>query len=229
MKCFRKCRTFTAAIPVKAYTAENDFLENYGSYQAVIDTIDSLKKDITTWEKEVAELTGLSQSEVKDKEKVKETLENTQKQLHDYVAMYNALVEQLNDLTSSTDTDDTGYFGKVVVNDPATGKDYTNDVVYINGKEFAYQKTGEQYDGKDLYTSTGDVDGDGNSETVKYYVDKDGVHIIQIDGTMLDEEVVYTEDIRALQRKLTAQLTSMRTQLGEYATIIPNFKELLEM
>ena len=224
-----KAYTFTTAIPVKAYTAENDFLENYGSYQAVIDAIDSLKKDISTWEKEVAELTGLSQSEVKDKEKVKETLEKTQKQLNDYVAMYNALVEQLNELTSSTDTDDTGYFGKVVVNDPATGKDYANDVVYINGKEFAYQKTGEQLDGKDLYTSTGDVDGDGKSETVKYYVDKDGVHIIQIDGKTLDEEVVYKEDIRALQRRLAAQLTSMRAQLGEYATIIPNFKDLLNI
>lgn len=212
--------TYTVAVPVKEYTAENDFLENYGSYSAVIQEIDKLKEEIVDWKKQVADLTGLNDTEIQDKEVVKKKLESTQKELEDYKALYNSMVQQLSELIASTDVDDTGYFATVD----------GNNVIFINEKSFAYENTREtDTNGNTIYKSTGDVDGNGSPETVYYYVDSDGVHIIKIGDEALANEVVYSNDIRVLQRKLTAQLASMNTQLKGYESIIPNFKALLNI
>lgn len=209
--------SYTVAIPVKEYTAEEDFFENYGSYSKVISTINDLNKKIDAWEEKIAELTGLNGSAMDDIDLVKEELDKKQNELQTYIQMYNALTLELKDLTENTNIDSTGYIGTV------DGK----EIVYVNGQELIATATGEKYNGNDLYTSTGDV-GSGQ-QLLEYYVDADGVHIIKVDGVTISPELVYSDSIKALERKLTAQVTQLRKELNGYDGVVTDFKSLLNI
>lgn len=206
--------TYALAVPVKAYTAEDDFLENYGSYEAVITTIDSLKTDINNLKSQITS----KDEEITAKD---EELAELKATLAKYTDMYNKLVTQMKQLNESMGVKDDGYFA-----DKKTDNG-TVKVVYINGKELTYEPAGTTDDGHKLYESTGDIDGDGVNEDIVYWVDENGVHIIQKNGEELSEEIVYKDDIAALQRRITAQLiamqadlTAMNTRLKEVETAL---------
>ena len=64
--------TYALAVPVKAYSAEDDFLENYGSYDTVISKIDDLNKD-------VSKLTSDLDAKTKEYDALKEKADQLQK------------------------------------------------------------------------------------------------------------------------------------------------------
>ncbi|MBE6035575.1 MAG: hypothetical protein E7222_12895 [Clostridiales bacterium] len=101
---FVKAFVYAMAVPVKQYTAENDFLENYGSYNAVISKIDSLSTEVATLK-----------DSVKDKEdevsKLSSDKEKLQSQYDELVSLKEAdeqtiseLSEQIAEKTTALET-----------------------------------------------------------------------------------------------------------------------------
>lgn len=195
--------TATVAVPVKAYTAADDFAENYGSYAAVIEKIAELESHIDEWKTQIAELTGLSTESLEDAELVKAELDKKQAELAAYRVMYNDLVVKLNDLLSTSATDSTGY---IIIRG-------TTEYVYINGNDVVATDTGATTaDGKTIYEANGDI-GNG-SQRLTFWVDGSGVHIIKVDGVTQTPEILVSDSLAALQRSITAQVDSLATELG---------------
>lgn len=265
--------SYAVAIPVKEYTAENDFLENYGSYSAVISKIDdllaqvaNLTQTVSDKDSEIATLTGEKDELqeqydmlVADKTDDEETiaalnsqlaekttaltaanneLNDCKAQLVEYAAAYNNLIEELKKYISDTDTDNTGYFGTITITDAETGEQTENEVVYIGGNPYDYEKTNETVtiglNDYTIYTGTGDLNGDGIAESFKFIVTNDGVTIlVEVDdgegGTAYIPAETYTDTIGAIQRKAAAQLAAVSAELEELKVQITDLDEQLSV
>ena len=194
-----KAYVYSVTIPVKEYTAEDDFLENYGSYQAVIDKIAELDKQIeANQEKE-------------------EELNNMTKQL-------NELIKEYSDLIGATTPGDSDYTYSVTDKDGNT-----TDYVHVNGEEATYDKeTATEAtlpDGTKVTVYEG-TDKDGNK--FLFYVKEDGVHIVELNPSnneVTDDKLSSTESdkIAAIQKKLAAQLATINKELE---TIISKMDEV---
>lgn len=210
-------------VSVNENTAENDFMKNYGTYQSVMNAISGLKAKVDAWKEEIAILTGLTGDSLDDLALVKSALEQRQQELLAYTRMYNDLTAQLSALIASTDIDSTGYLA--TIRDTETQAERT--IVYLNGAELDAADTGSVAGDKKLYTATGDL-GEGNQILI-FYVSEDGVHVTTINGVEQSPEKVYSDGIKAMQRKLNAQVTALRQLLSGYEDLIPEFKTLLSI
>lgn len=189
--------------------AKDQVLDSIGvsSYTELAEKVTELTDEVTYWREQVKELSGMADDATADVETMKAAMQKAQKELADYTVMYNALVEQMKQLTTSMDNNN-GYF----VN--KTTENGIVKVIYINGKELTYTEAGTDSDGHKLYESTGDVDGDGVDEKLVYWVDENGVHVVKKNDKAPETDLVYKDDIAALQRRLTVQLTSMQSDLN---------------
>lgn len=190
--------------------AKDQVLDSVGvsSYTELAEKVKDLTDEVVYWREQVKELSGMTDDATADVETMKAAMQKAQKELADYTVMYNALIEQMKQLNASTDTKNDGYFAE---KDTDNGK---VKVIYINGKELTYTEAGTDNDGHKLYESTGDVDGDGVDEKLTYWVDENGVHVVKKNDKAPETDLVYKDDIAALQRRLTAQLTSMQSDLN---------------
>lgn len=221
---------YITAIDVKVvkYTDEMYFFDQGFTYETVVKEIKELQDKIAALENDVERLENANNELADQNNSYSNQLAECKQQLNQYVMMYNKLLQDLNDYIGSTDVDDNGYFGtKTEINDK--GETVTIKVVWVNGTECTYEKTDEQevLDGitYDVYIGTGDIDGDGVPDNFKFFVAPDGVHVIEMNGTEVNE--VYSDPIRALERKLTAQLTAIRSQLAGISEKIAELKKAL--
>lgn len=218
----------TIDVKVVKYTDEMYFFDQGYTYETVVKEIKALQDKIAALENDVERLENANNELAEQNNSYSNQLAECKQQLDQYVTMYNKLVQELNDYIGSTDVDDNGYFGtKTEVNDK--GETVTIKVVWVNGTECTYEKTEEQkvLNGitYDIYTGNGDIDGDGEPDNFKFFVAPDGVHVIEMNGEEVNE--IYSDPIRALERKLTAQLTAIRNQLAGISKKIAELKKAL--
>ncbi|RKI38237.1 hypothetical protein D7V86_15135 [bacterium D16-51] len=215
-------------VKVVKYTDEMYFFDQGFTYETVVKEIKGLQDKITELEADIERLEASNNELAEEKNAYSNALADCRQQLDQYVSMYNKLVEELNKYVGSTDVDGDGYFGTKTEQD-ADGNEVIKHVVWVNGVECGYEKTGDTITAGgavyDVYIGTGDIDGDGVADTFKFYVSQDGVHVIEMNGETTDK--VYSDPIRALERKLTAQLTAIRNQLSSVSRKISELKEAL--
>lgn len=191
--------------------AKDQVLDSVGvsSYTELAEKVKDLTDEVAYWREQVKELSGMTDDANASVEEMKTAMEKAQKDLTDYTIMYNALVEQMKQFNTSTETNGNGYFIDKKTDDG------TVKVVYINGKELTYTETSDTKDGHKLYESTGDIDGDGVEEKITYWVDENGIHVVKKNDAALENEIIYKDDIAALQRRITAQLISLQSDLKD--------------
>lgn len=221
------------------YTAEQGFFDQGFTYSNVAEKIEELNSQIAALSGQVTELTAQRDQYQESSNEYQNKLQKAQQELAAYTILYNEIVKQLNEYIGSTEVADDKYFGTKV--DPESGEKIP--VVWINGIELTYEKvldeTGTQKsfaasDGNEypIYSVIGDVEGNG-SKYYEFYIASDGAHIIargENKDTAVDvtnESIVYDETIRALQRKLTAQLTAIREELSVVRKGIDDIRALL--
>ena len=189
--------------------AKDQVLDSVGvsSYTELAEKVKDLTDEVAYWREQVKELSGMTDDANASVEEMKTAMQKAQKELADYTIMYNALVEQMKHFNESSVTNGNGYFIDKKTDDG------TVKVVYINGKELTYTETSETKDGHKLYESTGDIDGDGTEEKITYWVDENGIHVVKKNDAALENEIIYKDDIAALQRRITAQLISLQSDL----------------
>lgn len=191
--------------------AKDQVLDSVGvsSYTELAEKVKDLTDEVAYWREQVKELSGMTDDANASVEEMKTAMEKAQKDLTHYTIMYNALVEQMKQFNTSTETNGNGYFIDKKTDDG------TVKVVYINGKELTYTETSDTKDGHKLYESTGDIDGDGVEEKITYWVDENGIHVVKKNDAALENEIIYKDDIAALQRRITAQLISLQSDLKD--------------
>ena len=191
--------------------AKDQVLDSVGvsSYTELAEKVKDLTDEVAYWREQVKELSGMTDDANASVEEMKAALQKAQKDLADYTIMYNALVEQMKHFNESATTNGNGYFI-----DKKTDNG-TIKVVYINGKELTYTETSETKDGHKLYESTSDIDGDGTEEKITYWVDENGIHVVKKNDVALKNEIIYKDTIAALQRRITAQLISLQSDLKD--------------
>ena len=233
--------TYTLAIPVKQYTAEDDFFENYGSYNTVITKVNELNKSVTDLtaelelkEQKIAELQAEADRLEVENERITEELSDaraevtrltkelaeSKKQIAVYTSNYAELTEILKQYAKNLKLDETGYLGTL------TSDDTTKDVVYVAENMYAYEKTEDAvvYESKQYPVYFGhDNTTDGDESGVFYFlVTKSGVVILS--RNVSDDEdaivsyattgTVYTDTAAATQRKANALTAALGAQLS---------------
>lgn len=232
---------YAVAIPVKEYTAENDFLENYGSYDAVITMVNGLKDtnkeldaeianlnqqitdknakisdleaQIATKDGNIDDLNGQISTLKQEKAALESDKTSLQKQLTDAEKKLSDTIQSYAKLLDATKIDKSDYTYTV------TKGGETKYYVLVNGEEYEYDNTsGEEMtvSGETVIVYTGT---DKNGQTFKFYVADDGVHVVTIirdeDGSdSIASDVVSSDTVAAMQRKIAAQLQSMKDQLS---------------
>ena len=194
---------YTVAIPVKAYTAENDFFENYGSYASVINTVNSLKESNATLSSNIENLEGQiteknqqitdlnakiskAEGDISTLKSQKAALEQEKNELSSQKTELEAqLKAQLN--KSISDYNSLVKKFAELVGSTEIGKDdftYTDktteiEYVYINGKDLPYnkssgtEKTLSSGEKVTIFEGTGDVTGNGNASDKFYFYIKE--------------------------------------------------------
>ena len=232
---------YAVAIPVKEYTAENDFLENYGSYDAVITMVNGLKDtnkeldaeianlnqqitdknakisdleaQIATKDGNIDDLNGQISTLKQEKAALESDKTSLQKQLTDAEKKLSDTIQSYAKLLDATKIDKSDYTYTV------TKGGETKYYVLVNGEEYEYDNTSGKemtVSGETVIVYTGT---DKNGQTFKFYVADDGVHVVTIirdeDGSdSIASDVVSSDTVAAMQRKITAQLQSMKDQLS---------------
>lgn len=204
-------------IPVKQYTAEDDFFENYGSYEAVMEEIDELNVQLEKAEKDAET----------DKAKVAE--------LNEKLA---SLVENYEKLLNSTTGSDGSAVGKDDYTYSITDENgNTTDHVIVNGTEYEYDKNSGQTvtaDGTDV-TVFKATDNEGNE--FYFYVDDKGVHVVEVTTdesgaiTGIGSDKIATTDadtILALQRKLAKEISDLKDRCTKLTAAMDDFGETLK-
>lgn len=230
--------TYALAVPVKAYSAEDDFLENYGSYDTVISKIDELNKD-------VSKLTSDLDAKTKEYDALKEKADKLQKDKDKADADNADLTQQVNDLnaqikakdaeiaslkkdltaTEKKLTDTINSYAKLLDATKLNKSDYTYTVtkdgvtkyyVFVNGEEAEYDINSATEvtlpNGEKVTVYTGTF---ASGDTFKFYIADDGVHVVTLDeaGKNVESDNVSTDTVAAMQRKIAAQLQAMKDQL----------------
>lgn len=218
----------TIDVKVVKYTDEMYFFDQGFTYETVAKEVKDLQDSIAALQENVEKLEKDNNDLAVTKNEYSEQLAQCKQELNQYTTMYNEMVKELNEYIGSTDVAEDGYFGTKTETKEDGSVDTTN-VVWVNGSECVYQKTEDyiEVDGisRNIYSGTGDIDEDGIPDNFKFYVANDGVHVIEKDGEPFEK--VYSDPIRALERKLTAQLTSVREQLSGISVKIKALKEAL--
>ena len=232
---------YAVAIPVKEYTAENDFLENYGSYDAVITMVNGLKDtnkeldaeianlnqqitdknakisdleaQIATKDGNIDDLNGQISTLKQEKAALESDKTSLQKQLTDAEKKLSDTIKSYAKLLDATKIDKSDYTYTV------TKGGETKYYVLVNGEEYEYDNTSGKemtVSGETVIVYTGT---DKNGQTFKFYVADDGVHVVTIirdeDGSdSIASDVVSSDTVAAMQRKIAAQLQSMKDQLS---------------
>lgn len=232
---------YAVAIPVKEYTAENDFLENYGSYDAVITMVNGLKDtnkeldaeianlnqqitdknakisdleaQIATKDGNIDDLNGQISTLKQEKAALESDKTSLQKQLTDAEKKLSDTIQSYAKLLDATKIDKSDYTYTV------TKGGETKYYVLVNGEEYEYDNTSGKemtVSGETVIVYTGT---DKNGQTFKFYVADDGVHVVTIirdeDGSdSIASDVVSSDTVAAMQRKIAAQLQSMKDQLS---------------
>ena len=231
---------YAVAIPVKEYTAENDFLENYGSYDAVISMVNDLKDtnknldaeianlnqqitdknakisdleaQIATKDGNIDDLNGQISILKQEKAALESDKTSLQKQLTDAEKKLSDTIQSYAKLLDATKIDKSDYIYTV------TKGGETKYYVLINGEECEYDSASGKkmtVNGETVVVYTGT---DKNGQPFKFYVADDGVHVVTIiqdeDGSdSIASDVVSSDTVAAMQHKIAAQLQSMKDQL----------------
>lgn len=246
--------TYALAAPVKAYSAEDDFLENYGSYDTVISKIDGLNKnvskltsDLDAKTKEYDVLKKKADQLQKDKDKADADNANLTQQVNDLNAQIRAKdteIASLNkDLTATEKklTDIINSYAKLLDATKLDKSDYTYTVtkdgvtkyyVFVNGEEAEYDINSATEvtlsDGKKVTVYTGTFAG---GDTFKFYIADDGVHVVTLDeaGKNVESDNVSTDTVAAMQRKIAAQLQAMKDQLTKLESALDEIAGSLDI
>lgn len=246
--------TYALAVPVKAYSAEDDFLENYGSYDTVISKIDDLNKD-------VSKLTSDLDAKTKEYDALKEKADQLQKDKDKADADNADLTQQVNDLnaqikakdaeiaslkkdltaTEKKLTDTINSYAKLLDATKLNKSDYTYTVtkegvtkyyVFVNGEEAEYDINSATEvtisDGKKVTVYTGTF---ASGDTFKFYIADDGVHVVTLDeaGKNVESDNVSTDTVAAMQRKIAAQLQAMKDQLTKLESALDEIAGSLDI
>lgn len=231
---------YPVAVPVKAYTAENDFLENYGSYQAVIDKIDELQMAKDNLSSEVTSL----DTQVKEKDAKITELNNKIKDLEgdksDLQAQITKLTAEKETLTTQKRTletqlsaarnqlsDTIAEYAELLGITEVNASDYTysvtdketnvtTDYVLVNGGETAYDKSSATEatlsDGTTKVTVYTGRDKDNHEFT--FYVDDHGVHTVTVTDGSVSSDIVSSDTVSAMQHKIAAELAALKEELA---------------
>ena len=248
-----KAFTYSVDIPAKTYTAEQDFLENYGSYQAVIDKIDELQTSSKTLAANVTNLE--SQVEDKDAEISSlraqiSTLEGDKSDLRAQISTLESEKAALTSEKSSLETqlsaarkelaDTVAKYAELLQTTEVDASDYTytvtdpesgtnTDYVLVNGEEATYDKeTATEItlsDGTTKVTAYTGTDSKGNEFT--FYVAEDGVHVVLISGDTVTSDVVSSDTVSAMQHKIAAELASLKEQLASLKKLLSDIASAL--
>ena len=196
-------------IRVEEYNDKSYVEQEYGSYEKIAQELASLTDKVKALEAEITELESSKEADTA-------TIEQLQKELNTYKKAYEDLVKAFADYVSSSESDGSGYFGTI------TGSSGTKeDVVFIEGNATIYEKTDiTSSDGKPIYSASYDTDGDGNEETIYFYVDADGVHLT--DSTGKPTGTVYTDPLGVIERETAAQLLEIKNTLASCETGLTN-------
>lgn len=246
--------TYALAVPVKAYSAEDDFLENYGSYDTVISKIDDLNKD-------VSKLTSDLDVKTKEYDALKEKADQLQKDKDKADADNADMTQQVNDLnakikakdaeiaslkkdltaTEKKLTDTINSYAKLLDATKLDKSDYTYTVtkdgvtkyyVFVNGEEAEYDINSATEvtlsDGKKVTVYTGTF---ASGDTFKFYIADDGVHVVTLDeaGKNVESDNVSTDTVAAMQRKIAAQLQAMKDQLTKLESALDEIAGSLDI
>ncbi|MBQ6133051.1 MAG: leucine-rich repeat protein [Lachnospiraceae bacterium] len=243
---------FPVAVPVKQYTAENDFLENYGSYQAVIDKIDSLQSDKTkltadveNYKSQIAE----KNSEITALIAEKNSLEGTNSSLNARITELEGQIETLRSEKGALQTqltaaqqelsDTIAEYARLLESTSISSSDYiysvtdsetgdVTDYVLVNGEEATYdpdsKTTATLPNGSevDVYTGT---DSDGNTFT--FYVADDGVHVVMVIEGAVASDSVSSDTVSAMQHKIAVELASLKAELSSLKVILSGISDAL--
>ena len=246
--------TYALAVPVKAYSAEDDFLENYGSYDTVISKIDDLNKD-------VSKLTSDLDAKTKEYDALKEKADQLQKDKDKANADNADLIQQVNDLnaqikakdaeiaslkkdltaTEKKLTDTINSYAKLLDATKLNKSDYTYTVtkdgvtkyyVFVNGEEAEYDINSATEvtlpNGEKVTVYTGTF---ASGDTFKFYIADDGVHVVTLDeaGKNVESDNVSTDTVAAMQRKIAAQLQAMKDQLTKLESALDEIAGSLDI
>lgn len=189
------------SVRVEEYTDKSFVEQEYGSYENIVTELASLSQKVEQLEKEIETLQA-------DKDTDTAKINELSVELTAYKRAYETLLEKFSKFVAGSTTDDSGYFG--TYEDPDTGE--KKDVVFIEGNPIEYEDTGDKTeDGKTIYIGQYDTDGDHVSETIKFYVDEKGVHIV--DDTGADTGKVYEDTLGAIERQTAAKLKGIEKAL----------------
>lgn len=177
------------SVRVEEYTDKSFVEQEYGSYENIVTELASLSQKVEQLENEIKTLRA-------DKNSDTAKINELSVELTAYKRAYEALLEKFSEFVAGSTTDDSGYFG--TYEDLETGE--VKDVVFIEGNPTEYEDTGEKTeDGKTIYIGQYDTDGDKIPETIKFYVDEKGIHIV--DDTGADTGKVYEDTLGAIERQ----------------------------
>lgn len=190
------------SVRVEEYTDKSFVEQEYGSYENIVKELASLSQKVDQLKGEIATLQA-------DKEADTARINELSVELTAYKRAYETLLEKFSEFVASSHTDDSGYFG--TYKDPETGT--VKDVVFIEGNPTEYEDTGNKTaDNKTIYIGQYDTNGDGNPETIKFYVDAQGVHVVDDTGASTGD--VYEDKLGAIERQTAAKLKELEKALG---------------
>lgn len=246
-----KAYTYALAIPVKAYTAEDDFLENYGSYDTVIKKIDELNKkidelssDLDTKTKEFDILKATAEQLQKDKEKADTDNANLTQQIKDLneqIKTKNAEITKLKSKLTSTEkrlTEAINNYAKLLNITELDESDYTYTIttdgatkyyVFVNGEELEYDKSSASEVTKDNKTITIYTGTDNNGQQFKFYISSDGVHIVTIEDVNITTDNISNDTVAVMQHKIAVQLQAMKDKLTKLENSLDDIAKSLNI
>lgn len=224
-------------IPFKAkvmkYSLEHEFKDRGYDYEKVM-------TEIKEKEEELAGINEKIEKANQDAEKAQELVTDAEESLKKITKEYNDIIKNLSEYIKITKPDDNGYTGTKTETDPDTGEIIQTPVIWIDGKEYEYDNSnidGEQADGVvngenkkvDVYVGQGDIDGDGEDEEFKFFIDDEGVHITEVDGDKDDPNTgLHKETLATMQKRLIAQIAELKASLEDTFTSLKKVSENLK-
>ncbi len=217
--------TANVTIPVVEYTAAQDFADNYGSYAAVLaeitslnEEVEELTEDLTDAKATVTSLTTTNATLTTELKEAQATVDSLTEELEAATTAYAELVEEVAALTNATATTSASDY-------TYTDSDTDTTYVIIGSEDVAYDTTTATtvtIDGEEvvIYKTTAT----GATDSVWFYVDNDGVHVVTVNDTDSPTEVTDIEDVDSdtitiLQRKIAAELVTLRAALSDAQAI----------
>ena len=198
------------SVRVEKYSDKSYVEQEYGSYENIVQQLAILSQNVESLEAQIAQLKA-------DKNSDTAKINELSTELAAYKRIYEELLETFAEFVSSSETDETGYFGTYE----------GDDVVFIEGNPISYEDSNSQTeDGKTIYTAQYDTDDDESPETIKFYVDSDGIHLVDDQGH--DTGVVYKDELGVIERKTTALFKNIEDALNKSQTDLTGIIDALK-